>query len=128
MRASEFLTESAQTTLNQLYGGDFPDRDELIWNFVGNQDFDVPLKVKLLSADRIETMLLDTYGVDELRDLFRKMQPSQEATIEYYKNDPSLSSHTIIVNKRIIVDGNHRALAAAIKGVPINYVDLSELD
>ena len=34
-------SESNKTTLNNIYGGDYPDEDELIWNFVGNQDFDV---------------------------------------------------------------------------------------
>ena len=125
MRAKEFINES-KTTLNNIYDGDYPDEDELIWNFVGNQDFDVPFTVKTLSADTLKHMLLDTYGVDELKDLFRKMQPDQKATIEYYKDDPSLSNHIIIVNKNIIVDGNHRALAAVLANKNIKCVDISE--
>ena len=119
-------SESNKTTLNNIYGGDYPDEDELIWNFVGNQDFDVPFTVKTLNADTLKHMLLDTYGVDELKDLFRKMQPDQKATIEYYKNDPNLSNHIIIVNKNIIVDGNHRALAAVLANKNIKCVDVSE--
>jgi hypothetical protein len=33
----------------------------------------------------------------------------------------------VLSNHRVI-DGNHRALAAAIKGVSIKYVDLSDLE
>ena len=117
-----------QTTLDDLYQGEYPDEDELIWNFVSNQDFDVPFTVKTLNANTLKYMLLDTYGVDELKDLFKKMQPDQRATIEYYKNDTNLSQHIIVVNKNIIIDGNHRALAAALRGVSINCIDLSELD
>jgi GNAT superfamily N-acetyltransferase len=118
--------EANKTTLNNIYDGDYPDEDELIWNFVGNQDFDVPFTVKTLNADTLKYMLLDTYGVDELKDLFRKMQPDQKATIEYYKNDPNLSNHIIVVNKNIIVDGNHRALAAVLANKNIKCVDVSE--
>lgn len=45
MRAKEFLSESQQTTLNALYAGDFPGRDEQIWNEIGTTDLDTPLTI-----------------------------------------------------------------------------------
>lgn len=127
MRAKEFLTESVQeVTLNDLYHDNYPDRDELIWNFVGKNDFDIPFTVRKINPLDLEELILDNYGVDDLQDLFKKMQPEQETLITDYQNDPSLSNQVIVMSGRRILDGHHRALAAVLSKKPIKFIDVSE--
>ena len=127
MRVSEFIVESVQeVTLNDLYHDNYPDRDELIWNFVGKNDFDIPFTVRKINPLDLEELIIDNYGVDDIQDLFKKMQPDQEEIISDYQNDPALSQHTIILSGRRIVDGNHRALAAVLANKPIKFIDVSE--
>lgn len=126
MKSSEFIFESKTVTLNHLYDGETPDRDELIWNFVGKNDFNIPFVVRTIRPLDLEEMLVDQYGIDDIQDLFKKMQPDQENLIDDYANDPNLSEHIIVMSNRKIIDGNHRALAAVLSKRPIKYINVAE--
>jgi hypothetical protein len=56
------------------------------------------------------------------------LDDDRKELVQSYVDDPALSSKVIVLSGNRIIDGNHRALAAAIKGVPINYVDLADLE
>jgi len=58
MRAAEFLSESQQTTLNDLYDSDLPGRDEQLWDEIGTMDLDKPLTIHTMPKYKIEMMLL----------------------------------------------------------------------
>ena len=117
-----------QTTLNQLYQGDFPGRDESFWDEVRPGDFDTPLTIHTMPRHKVEIMLLGQYRIEHLDELTDRMDDDQKEVLERYMNDPALSSKVIVISGHRIIDGNHRALAAAYRGVPINYIDLTELD
>ena len=117
-----------QTTLNQLYDGNFPERDESFWDEVRPGDFDTPLTIHTMPRHKVEIMLLGQYRIEHLDELTDRMDPEQKEVLERHMNDPALSSKVIVISGHRIIDGNHRALAAAYRGVPINYVDLTELD
>ena len=117
-----------QTTLNQLYQGDFPGRDESFWDEVRPRDFDTLLTIHTMPKHKIEIMLLGQYRIEHLDELTDRMDDDQKEVLERYMNDPALSSKVIVISGHQIIDGNHRALAAAYRGVPINYIDLTELD
>jgi hypothetical protein len=127
MRAKEFITES-KTTLNNMYGGHFPDRDEEFWDYVTPRELGQALTVETMQKHKVLIMLLSQYRAEHIDDITDILDDDQQAIVQSYINDPALSSKTIVVANNKIIDGNHRALAAAIKGVPINYVDLAELD
>lgn len=129
-RISKLMKEGvgSTTTLDQLYGGDFPDRDETFWDYVSNSELDNPLQVQTLQRHLVKIMLLSQYRAEDIEDITDMLDDEQQEIVDSYVNDPALSSKVIVVADNRIIDGNHRALAAAIKGVPINYVDLSELD
>lgn len=127
MRAREFITEKVQEiSLNDVYDGNMPDRDELIWNFVGLSDFDIPFTVRTIRPYELDEILCDNYGVDDVEQLFKKMQPNQEAIVRDYENDPNLSQQIIVMSGNRIIDGNHRALAAVLSNRPIKYIDVAE--
>ena len=126
MRATEFLTE--ETTLNQIYQGGLPDRDELIWEYIGNQDLDKPLEVQMMPTHKLMIQLLSQYHAEHIDELTSQLKGSRKQIIKDYMKDPGLSDNIIVICDGRIVDGNHRALAAALKGVPIHYVDLNDLD
>ena len=117
-----------QTTLNNLYQGDLPDRDEQLWDEIGTMDLDKPLTIHTMPKYKIEMMLLGQYRIEHLDELLDMMDDDQKEVLEHYMSDPALSNKIIVISGHRIIDGNHRALAAAYKGVPINYVDLAELD
>ena len=127
MRAAEFLSESQQTTLNDLYAGDFPGRDESLWDEIGTMDLDTPLMIHTMPRYKIEIMLLGQYRVEHLDEIVDMMDPDQKEILERYMNDPTLADKVIVITDHRIIDGNHRALAAAYKGSSIKYIDLSEL-
>lgn len=113
-------------SLADIYDGSYPDSDELIWNFVGDSDFDIPFEVNIMRPMVLDQILCNQYGVDDIEDLFHKMQPEQEAIVLDYQNDPNLSNQIIVLHQDRIIDGNHRALAAVLANKPIKYIDVSE--
>jgi len=129
-RISKLMKENAGTTvtLEQLYGGNYPDRDETFWDYVSQSELDNPLSVQTMQRHLVQIMLLSQYRAEHIDDITDMLDDEQQEIVQAYENDPALSSKVIVVADNRIIDGNHRALAAAIKGVPINYVDLSELD
>ena len=120
--------EANKTTLKHLYGGNYPDRDEEFWDYVSSSDFDKPLTIETMAKHKVLIMLLSQYRAEHIDDITDMLDDDQQAIVQSYTNDPALASKVIVVSDDRIIDGNHRALAAAIKGVPINYVDLSELE
>lgn len=127
MRAIEFITEN-KTTLNKLYSGNFPDRDESFWDYVRTGEFDIPLEIKIMPKHKLAIMLQSQYRVEHLDEILDMMDEDQQEILQRYMKDPQLSSKVILIAGDRIIDGNHRALAAAMKGVPINYVDLIDLE
>jgi predicted nucleotidyltransferase len=127
-RKEKVTTESISNTitLSDIYDGAYPDDDEVIWNYISDSDFDIPFTIQTIQPMILDQMLTMQYGVDDIEDLFDKMQPEQVEIIEYYKNDPNLSQQVIVLNQDRIIDGNHRAVAAVLANKPIKYVDVSE--
>jgi uncharacterized protein YejL (UPF0352 family) len=127
MRSIEFLREN-KITLQDLYKGDFPDRDETFWDYVRPNEFNTPLEIKTIPKYKLQILLQSQYRVEHLDELLDVMDEDQVEILEKYKADPNLSNKIIVVSNDRIIDGNHRALAAAMKGVPINYIDLADLE
>lgn len=115
-------------TLKQLYNGNYPDRDELFWDEVRPGELDKPLEVKVLPKHKLKIMLASQYRVEHLDELFDMMDDEQKDHVKAYTKDPNLSDKIIVISGDRIIDGNHRALAAAVKNVPIKYVDLVDLE
>lgn len=127
MRAIEFLIEN-KITLQDLYKGDFPDRDETFWDYVRNSELGIPLAIKTIPKYKLQILLQSQYRVEHLDELLDIMGEDQKEILEKYMDDPNLSNRIIVLSDNRIIDGNHRALAAAMKGVPINYIDLVDLE
>ena len=125
---NEDVNNSNQITLAQLYNGHYPDRDEEFWDHVSSSDMNIPLPVHQIAPYKLSIMLLSQYRIEHLDDLFDMMNEEQQETVQHYINDPNLSAQTIVIEDGRIIDGNHRALAAAIKKKPINAVDLMDLE
>ena len=129
MRAKEFIIESSQqTTLAQLYNGNYPDRDETFWDYVSPSEFNMPLDIQTLAKHKVMIMLLSQYRAEHIDDVMDMLDDDRKELVQSYIDDPALSSKVIVLADDRIIDGNHRALAAAIKGVPINYIDLADLE
>jgi len=116
------------TTLAQLYNGNYPDRDETFWDYVNTSEFDTPLAIQTLARHKVMIMLLSQYRAEHIDDVMDMLDDDRKELVQSYVNDPELSSKVIVLAGDRIIDGNHRALAAALKGVLIRYVDLADLE
>lgn len=116
------------TTLNQLYNGNYPGRDEQLWNWVGLVDLDKPLNINRMSAQMLRSMLETQYHVDSYDDLVERLDADRRKLLKRYMNDQQLSNSIIVLCNDRVIDGNHRALAAALRGSTIRYVDVADLD
>jgi len=127
MRYKEFITEN-KVSLNDLYKGNFPDRNEMFWDYVRPSEFDELLSIKPMPKHLVKIMLQDQYRVEHIDEILDMMDEDQVEILEKYMNDPNLSNKVIVILGDRIIDGNHRALAAAMKNVPINYINLADLE
>jgi hypothetical protein len=116
------------TTLNNLYNGNYPDRDETFWDYVSSSELDTPLTIQTLQKHKVMFTLLGQYRAEHIDEITDMLDDDRKELVQSYIDDPALSSKLIVLSGNRIIDGNHRALAAAIKGVPINYVDLADLE
>lgn len=119
------MTNEDTTTLNQIYQNEKPDDNEQIWDY-GTMIWDQPLEIKKITARELDFNLCHQYDVEGIEDLFDRMEPEQHDIVNNYINDPNLSNYIIVLDNGHIVDGNHRAIAAALTGKPLRYVDIGD--
>lgn len=112
-------------TLNQLYKNGKPDDNETIWDY-GTMIWDNEYEIGLMPAYKLDMFLCDQYDVEFLEDLFERMSEEQHEIVDNYIKDPNLSNQIIVLDNGYIVDGNHRAIAAALTKRPIKYIDISD--
>lgn len=121
------LTTEEKTTLNKIYTHGLPDEDELIWQWIGYGDLETPVEVKRMIPQVLKQVLEMQYGVEDVEDIIDMLEPEQLEILDNYKSS-DLSNQIIVTHNGKIVDGNHRALAAAMLNKSIKYIDLSDLD
>ena len=126
-RKEENKVNEETTTLTQLYGHNKPDDNEQIWDY-GTMIWDTPYEIKKITARELDWQLCHQYNVEDIEDLFDRMQPEQHDIVNNYINDPNLSNYIIVLDNGHIVDGNHRAIAAALTKKSLRYVDIGEED
>ena len=125
MRAKDFLKED-KTTLSRLYRGNYPDNDELFWEYVSNGELNTAIEIRTMPANKLAMLLMSQYRAEHLDEILELLQPQQQEILQQYLDSPTLSNQVIVVADDMIIDGNHRALAAAIKKVPIRYVNVDD--
>jgi hypothetical protein len=120
--------DSANTiTLTDLYAGSYPDDDEMIWNHVGQMDFDIPFTIRTMRPDKLTYILRNMYNATSTeRSIYKRLPAEQKSLVDSYMNDPALSEQIIVLAGDRIIDGNHRALAAALTNQFIRYIDVDE--
>lgn len=104
---------------------EMPEAHEQIWDY-GTMIWDQPLEIKKITARELDFNLCHQYDVEGVEDLFDRMEPVQHDIVNNYINDPNLSNYIIVLDNGHIVDGNHRAIAAALTGKSLRYVDIGE--
>ena len=116
------------TTLSQLYSNDYPDHDEVFWNYVSDSDLDKKLEIETLSYSKLNILLLSQYRAEHLEEIVDMMNEDSVEVVKQYQSSPNLASSIVVVADNRIIDGNHRAMAAALNHSSIKYVDLDQLD
>lgn len=114
------------TSLDKIYHGMRPDHDEMIWNYVGDSDFDTEFPIETINPTKLGLYLRSQYRIEDLEELFDMMEEDQEILVNHYMKEPNLSNEIIVMYDGKVIDGNHRALAAALTNKPIRYIDIGE--
>lgn len=132
IKLSSILFEGEEVmTLNQLYDGDTPDESEMIWNFVGLEDFDVPFRVITVDPVRIwnewkpdgSQTMKEVYESYADKDQKRHVAALRKALKQGKVFEP------IVVSGDELVDGNHRVAAMALEGInSAKALDLEQED
>lgn len=125
MRSSEFLTEN-DISLSQLYSGNYPDRDEIFWDYVSTSDLDSEFEVSTMSPMKLNILLMSQYRVEHMDEIVDMLDEDQMEIVNDYRSLPNLSDSIIVLADNKIIDGNHRALAAALNRSSIKYIDLDQ--
>lgn len=115
-------------TITQLYADDgYPDRDEMIWDYVRHDEFDIPLEIKTIVYSDLADILMKQYQCKSIEEIDELLDKSQKRIVSYYSKKGKLSDQIIIICGDRIVDGNHRALAAVKTNANLKYVDLTDI-
>ena len=126
-KALDAVFENTETTsLDKIYHGMRPDHDEMIWNYVGDSDFDTEFPIETINPTKLGLYLKSQYRIEDLEELFDMMEEDQEILVNHYMKEPNLSNEIIVMYDGKVIDGNHRALAAALTNKPIRYIDVGE--
>ena len=113
-------------SLSQLYSDDYPDHDEIFWNYVSNSDLNTKFEVEKLSPMKLDILLMSQYRVEHIDEIVDMLKDEQIEIINDYRSSSNLSDSIIVVANNRIIDGNHRALAAALNNVSIKCIDLDQ--
>jgi hypothetical protein len=126
MNSNDLLRE--YTTLKDIYKGDYPDRQDVFWDFVTPSDLNRSLKIYSIRPIELRITLTSQYRVESLYDLLDMVKDERLDIVKRYRKHPNLSDFIIVMANNRVIDGNHRALAAALNNVSIRYVSLNDLD
>jgi hypothetical protein len=118
--------DETDISLSQLYSDNYPDHDEIFWNYVSNSDLNTKFEVEKLSPMKLDILLMSQYRVEHIDEIVDMLKDEQIEIINDYRSSPNLSDSIIVVANNRIIDGNHRALAAALNNVSIKCIDLDQ--
>lgn len=114
-------------TLNQIYDGDTPHRDEMLWEFIGIEEFDVPFEV--ITINPVE--VFNTFKPDgsmTMREIFAKRATkAQKAAVKRLREKAAQVQREkiAIVCEGILVDGWHSVSALALEKITsLRAIDL----
>lgn len=112
-----------KTTLYDIFG-EFPDEEELIWNYVGQLDF------KTLEFPIHRVKITDIVDKDFINNFKLNSEGWQKKYVKYIINHiDEFKKIPIVVDfdEDIVVDGNHRLMGMYLSGVKYVYVvDINE--
>lgn len=122
--------EEPQTiTLGELYADQFVDEHEVIWSYIGRKDFDHPLPIyhidpktlRILGKEMLVSKSFEQFATAEQQDLVDRYAGEMAGGVR-------IPDHVIVVkDRREVLDGNHRTIAAIQAGVEIPAVDIMDL-
>lgn len=113
------------TTINNIYKGDYPSKTDHFWYAVPSMILDDEFEIHTLSPFKARILLTGYYQVEHIDEIVDLLKPEQKEVLNHYINS-DLSQEIIILAGNRIIDGNHRALAAALSNQPIKYINIEE--
>lgn len=110
---------SQTVTLNQVYDGDWPEENELIWDFVGPVDMDTPFPVITINPVEIFKNFKPD-GVTPMWEVYKDSatRAQKKLVTSFRKQAQKIAkSDYIVVSGDELVDGFHRVAAMALEGI-----------
>lgn len=128
------IDEPEFTTLEDLYRDgyqvqyQYPEKNEIFWDYVTFSDLTEKIEIKTLESSEIVNLLLYSFDVEKISDLTRILKKEQREIVDHYKKSSNLSKEIIVLCGKKIIDGNHRALSAALTKQSIRSVNVADID
>jgi len=107
-----------------------PDDSEKIWNYIGSNDLDKYFTIiKINPVEWYTKKTIDNNGTTIQQSYEKYAKPNQKNLVRsYMKNDKEISnSDYIIISGNTLINGYHRLVAMALKGITsANAIDINE--
>lgn len=115
------------TTLRKLFAQSAP--DENVLDEIGSMYLDRPLEIRTMSPQQAGELVTLSPGTP-IKDCARQaLGGSTKGVVRGYKMDVRKGRPIVpvVIDSGSILDGHHRAMAAFLENVPLQYVDVGEL-
>lgn len=108
-------------TLAEVYGNEYPQGGELIWEYVGRSDYE-KVKFKVVRINPVIWAASSKFdGLSMLAAFKRSAKPWQRELVQRYQGiAPTIANTTYLVvsqKEHKIIDGHHRIIALALAGI-----------
>lgn len=113
------MTNPQTITLEEAWWGEYPAQEELIWNYVGQMDFENE-EFPVIEIDPVDLVGEDREGDTIWSQYVDHAEDWQKELVDYYRQHIDEIRNTYIIvdgSSGNIVDGNHRLIAMALEGV-----------
>lgn len=108
-------------TLREVYGGSFPEDDEIIWDYVRPNELDE--KYRLVEIDPVAWVNHKFDDGTTYLQRFKKASKEQKEIVKNYRSRATSvaadKSHPIVISSAIseVLDGQHRIVAMALEKI-----------
>jgi hypothetical protein len=107
------------TTLQALYGAEYPDEDEQIWEFVGQLDYKAR-PYRIIEIDPVAWYERSRENGETMAQIFKDHAKTwQRRVVAAYRKDitKGVALAPVVVSGHVLADGQHRIIALALENV-----------
>lgn len=112
-------------TIQDLYpDNEWDDENEAIYHFVDSEILDQKFTVKTMSAEQAKEYT--TGNGEYIMDIFEQYAETWQRKLVQNKIKNWDNDRIIVVDGKIVIDGNHQIVAGILANKPIKFIDINQ--